>query len=110
MAVNSELVSEKIFNLLKGKGYIVKSFNKDGQQVIDPQEATRFSVAEPNLLVRMDANTQQISLSAGEDVEHDELRQNLKELANDFLLTFDFRIFNKTIKPTSQAKKSIGPI
>lgn len=102
MAVNSELVSEKIFNLLKGKGYIVKSFNKDGQQVIDPQEATRFSVAEPNLLVRMDANTQQISLSAGEDVEHDELRQNLKELANDFLLTFDFRIFNKTIKPKAE--------
>lgn len=102
MAVNSELVSEKIFNLLKGKGYIVKSFNKDGQQVIDPQEATRFSVAEPNLLVRMDASTQQISLSAGEDVEHDELRQNLKELANDFLLTFDFRIFNKTIKPKAE--------
>jgi septation ring formation regulator EzrA len=102
MAVNSELVSEKIFNLLKGKGYLVKSFNKDGQQVIDPQEATRFSVAEPNLLVRMDANTQQISLSAGEDVEHDNLRQSLKELANDFLLTFDFRIFNKTIKPKAE--------
>jgi hypothetical protein len=80
----------------------VKSFNKDGQQVIDPQEATRFSVAEPNLLVRMDANTQQISLSAGEDVEHDNLRQSLKELANDFLLTFDFRIFNKTIKPKAE--------
>jgi len=102
MAVNTGLVSEKIFNLLKGKGYVVKSFNKDGELVTDPQEGTRFAVAEPNLLVRLDPNTREIALAVGETVEHDALRNSLKELANDFLLTFDFRIFNKTIKPKAE--------
>jgi len=102
MAVNTEVVSEKIFNLLKGKGYVVKSFNKSGELVTDPQEATRFAVAEPNLLVRLDANTKEIALAVGDSVDHDSLRGSLKEIANDFLLTFDFRIFNKTIKPKAE--------
>lgn len=102
MAVNTDLLAEKIFNLLKGKGYVVKSFNKSGKLVVNPQEATRFAVGDPNLLVRLDPGMQQISLAVGENVEHDSLRGNLKELANDFLLTFDFRIFNKTIRPKAE--------
>ena len=31
MAVNYEIVSEKIFNILKGFGYSVKSYNKEGE-------------------------------------------------------------------------------
>ena len=61
MAVNTEVVSEKIFNLLKGKGYVVKSFNKNGELVTDPQEATRFAVAEPNFLRRESQNSRSAS-------------------------------------------------
>ena len=56
MAINTDLVAEKIFNHLRGKGFTVKSFNKTGDLVTNPQEATRFAVAEPNILVRLDLN------------------------------------------------------
>ena len=46
MAVNYEIVSEKLFNILKGFGYSVRSYNKEGDLVLN-QEATRFAVQDP---------------------------------------------------------------
>ena len=42
MAVNIEVVAEKVFNLLAGNGYDISNLNSKGEKVIDPQEATRF--------------------------------------------------------------------
>ena len=43
MSINIETVAEKTFNVLKGFGYEIRSFDKDGNQVINPKEATRFA-------------------------------------------------------------------
>ncbi len=102
MAINSELVAEKIFNQLRGKGFMVKSFNKTGDLVTNPQEATRFACAEPNILVRLDLNKESIGLSVSKDYDDDDLRKSLKELAQDNLLSFDFRVFNKKIEPKGE--------
>ena len=94
MAINYSHVSEKVFNLIKGYGYDLQSFNKEGDLVIDPQEATRFVVEDPNILVRLDVPEETLSLQTS-DVDLDEsLRNLLKEIAQDNLLNFDFRIFN----------------
>ena len=102
MAINRELVAEKIFNVLKGFGYEVQSFDSDGKLVIDPQEATRFAVAKPNVLVRMDNATDTVTLATGEELDNDRLRKMLKELTHDYLLNFDYKKFNRKVHPKSE--------
>ena len=102
MATNFKDISEKVFNLLKGHGFDLKTFDKNGKIVIDPQEGTRFISDEPNILVRIDDMEKEISLQTSEDFADHNLRNLLKELAQDSLLSFDFRVFDKTLKPKGE--------
>lgn len=102
MAVNIKSVAEKIFNILKGHGYAVTSFDKDGKQVINPQEATRFAVNKPNVLVRLDVNDDTIYLATSADLSEHPIRKMLKNLALDYLMSFDYKVFNKTVKPKGE--------
>ena len=102
MATNFKDISEKVFNLLKGHGFDLKTFNKEGKIVIDPQEGTRFVSDEPNILVRVDDLEKEISLQTSEDFADHNLRNLLKELAQDSLLSFDFRVFDKKLKPKGE--------
>ena len=102
MAVNLELISEKIYNLLIGNGFDVTTFDESGEIAIDPSTATRFVVNKPNILVRLDKGIETISLAVNEKATVDDLRGNLKELANDFLMNFDYRIFGKQLQPKSE--------
>ena len=102
MATNFKDISEKVFNLLKGHGFDLRTFNKEGKVVIDPQEGTRFVSDEPNILVRVDDMEKEISLQTSEDFADHNLRNLLKELAQDSLLSFDFRVFDKKLKPKGE--------
>ena len=102
MAIDTASVAEKVFNLLKGRGYSVQSYDKEGKLEIDPREATRFVVDQPNILVRLDLATETISLSTSEDLSEDPIRKMLKNLANDYLMSFDYRVFGKKIKPKGE--------
>jgi len=102
MAVNYSAVTERVFNLLKGYGYSVKAYNSEGKQEIDPQKSVRFAVSDPNILVRVDQTTETLRLSTGMDDEDDLLRKQLKEVADDFLLNFDFRKFNRKLAAKSE--------
>jgi len=102
MATNFKDISEKVFNLLKGHGFDLKTFDKNGKIVIDPQEGTRFVSDEPNILVRIDDMEKEISLQTSEDFADHNLRNLLKELAQDSLLSFDFRVFDKQLKPKGE--------
>ena len=63
MAISVKTVADKVFNLLKGYGYAVDKFDKDGNIVGDPAEATRLFVEDPNLLVTLNVPTEGIKLS-----------------------------------------------
>ena len=102
MAVNQETIAEKIFTLLKGFGFPVKSFDTEGKIVIDPREASRFAVSEPNILVRHDQEEESIVLATGPDFDSEDLRTMLKNLASEYLLNFDYRQFNRQITPKSE--------
>jgi hypothetical protein len=102
MAIDTASVAEKVFNILKGHGYSVQSYNKEGKIEVDPREATRFAVGDPNILVRMDLNTETISLSTSEDLSDHPVRKMLKNLANDYLMSFDYRVFGKKLKPKGE--------
>ena len=102
MATNFKDISEKVFNLLKGHGFELKTFDQDGKIVLDPQEGTRFVCDEPNVLVRVDDLEKEISMQTSEDFADHNLRNLLKELAQDSLLSFDFRVFDKQLKPKGE--------
>jgi len=102
MAVNSKTVAEKIFNVLKGYGFDVKTFNDEGKLVIDPMEGSRFAVDNPNILVRLDNSKNELQLSTSEDLSDHNIRGMLKELAQDYLIDFDFKVFDKKIKPKGE--------
>lgn len=102
MAINYESVSEKVFNLLKGYGLSVQAYDSEGKIVIDPTEASRYVVANPSMIVRVDRATDTLSLSAENGNNVDEIRNMLKDLARDYILNFDYRQFNKTLKAKSE--------
>lgn len=110
MAINKEQIAEKIFNLLKGFGFSIKSFTTEGKLSIDPSTATRFVVENPNVLVRLDLNDDTVVLKTSEDLAEHDLRTQLKNLTHDYLLRFDYQVFDKKIKAkgeqTDIAKKS----
>lgn len=102
MSINFVNVAEKIFNILKGRGFQVFNYDEEGKAVADPADAKRFYVKSPNMLVVLDAPNSAIEFSAKKNTEHsDTIRQQLKSLADDFLLTMDYKIFGKTIVPKS---------
>ena len=102
MSINIETVAEKTFNILKGFGFDIRSFDKEGNLVINPKEATRFAVAEPNLLARLDVKEKALLLATSGDLSESPVRDMLKELAQDYLMSFDYKIFDKKIKPKGE--------
>ena len=102
-----EKVAERAYNLLKGFGFIIQSHNLQGEIVVDPSEATRFMIDEPNILVRLDPSDNTLTLNTSEDLSDPQLRtlhKMLKRLAQDYLLTFDYNVFGRTIKPSGESQ------
>lgn len=100
--IDTNLVGKKIHNILKGQGFMVKNYDREGNLTLDPSQATRFAVPEPNILVRYNQDSQTIELKTREDVEDQVTRTMLKNLSNDNLLNFDYRRFEKKISPRGE--------
>jgi len=103
MAINYSSVAERVFNLLTGLGYNVKGYNTEGKLVIDPTEAERILVDDPNILIRLDRQNEELKLSVGSEVD-DKVRLQLKDIADEYLLNFDFRKFGKKLKAKSEQR------
>lgn len=103
MAIEESSVAEKVFNILKGYGYAVKSYTPDGMLEIDPRKATRFAVAKPDMLVRVSAEDRYIYFTTSEKAAEstEDIRKALKTLAQEYMLNFDFGIFGKKISAKS---------
>lgn len=102
MAISVKTVADRVYNLLKGYGFTIDTFDKDGNVVGNPDSAVRFFVEDPNILVTLNVPTEEIKLSVSENSEQsDLLRKQLGQLAKDYLMSLDFRVFGKSLKPQS---------
>ena len=102
MAISVKTIADKVFNLLKGYGYEVDTYDKEGNVVGDPADAIRFYVDQPDLLITLNVPTEQIRFSVSKNTdETDQLRNQLKKLSKNYLMSLDFRVFGKTLKPSS---------
>ena len=106
MAISINTVADKIYGLLKGYNFSVDTFDKSGETVGNPQDAVRFYVEDPNLLVTINTKTEEIGLSVSENTDQtDKLRKQLSNLAKTYLMTTDFRVFGKKLEPSSEGVK-----
>lgn len=102
MSIDRDKLAEKVFNVLKGNGYNVISFDQEGKKVIDPLTASWFSVADPNIVVKIDQANEEISLSANKNVLLTSIRTQLKDLSQKYLYNFDFKTFDGKLSPKSE--------
>lgn len=93
-------LGNKVFDFLKGLGLGISIYNNVGDETVDPEEGVRFQSDSPNILVTIDKENNELKLSKSKDAEGDivdRLHKGIKNLANDHLFDFDYKIFGKAI-------------
>jgi hypothetical protein len=103
--VEMDTLAGKIFSLLKGNGLQIKIFDEEGAEITDPTLGRRFFVVNPNIMVTIDEDSNSIQFSKGANVDDtvDGLQQNIRKIADEFLMNSDIKVFGKTIQPRDYA-------
>ena len=97
MAVNLNDISTKVMKLMQGNGHKMRMLDANsGTSVATPDQARFFYVKDPNMMVHIDDNTNELKFHIGEDVAIDNPKINnmmnqLKSLARTNMLDFDTR-------------------
>lgn len=100
--IKYERLSEKTYGTLMGYHFEVKMYTELGATTIDPTEATKFFVVDPQMLVTIDREEGRITLALSSDEEFKntkKLQGRLKALANEFLVNYTVRNYGKAIVP-----------
>ena len=104
-------ISAKVFGILKGHGLSIKLYTVSGSETVDPEEARRFFIMEPNMMVTVNDTDEEIRMNKHSEVELAQIKPVLKQLRNlagTYMLNFSLKVFGKEIKPRDyafQAKK-----
>lgn len=110
MAIKTDSVAEKIYNILQGFGYAVHASAVDASNkykpVIDPREAERYVTEGGDILVLFDREERAIELSTSNDIEDDRVREMLRNLARDSIMDFDYKRFSRKLTPKNKKDKT----
>jgi len=104
--INYEKVSEKIFSIIKGHGYELIMFTKEGQETSTPSDARRFFCKNPNFMVTLDEENNDVKFNKNKNVTLDEIEKLLKQiknLAQTYMLNSTVKIFGQEIMPKDYA-------
>ena len=99
---NKDDLGNKIFDFLKGKGVPISISDENDEDTLDPEVGVRFYSNDPNIMVTIDKESNELKLSKSKHVEDDRMdsiHKGIQNLAQDSLFSFDYKIFGKTIKP-----------
>lgn len=100
--INVNALASKVFGLLRGHGYTLVMYTVDGSETLDPESARRFFVSVPTTMVTIDESSERIIMSLSNEIELKDvhvLSSQLKRLANEYLLNYTVKKFNKSIQP-----------
>jgi hypothetical protein len=103
--VEMDTLAGKVFSLLKGNGLQIKIFDAEGMETTDPTTGRRFFIAEPNIMVTIDEDSNNIEFSKGANVGNEvaQLQKNIRKLADEFLMNSAIKVFGKAIEPRDYA-------
>lgn len=107
--VQIEKLAERIFSLLKGYGFKIKIFDEDGNETTDPTAGRRFFVADPNFMITIDEESEEVEFSKGANVDFEkskELQNRIRRIADDFLINSTIKGFGKAIQPRDFSYKA----
>ena len=99
---NKEDLGNKVFDFLKGKGVPISISDVNDEDTLDPEAGVRFYSNDPNIMVTIDKEQNELKLSKSKHVEDDRMdsiHKGIQTLAQDHLFSFDYKIFGKSIKP-----------
>ena len=99
---NKEDLGNKVFDFLKGKGVPITISDENDEDTLDPEVGVRFYSNDPNIMVTIDKENNELKLSKSKHVEDDRMdsiHKGIQNLAQDSLFSFDYKIFGKSIKP-----------
>ena len=109
MSINYNSIAEKTMKIIQGYGFQVKMFDStNGKSVADPSEARYFYVEDPNLMVHLQDDSEEIKLHLGETTDIDDERisrliKTMRTIARTNMIDFDIRTFGKHIEPKNYA-------
>ncbi len=109
--INYENVAEKIFAIIKGHGFNLSMFTQDGMDTSEPSEGRRFYVKEPNFMITLDEDNNEIKINKNSNVslvELESIMTQIKNLAKINMLNTQIKVFGQKIVPKDyayQAKK-----
>tara|TARA_B100001057_G_scaffold167385_1_gene168059 strand:+ start:1508 stop:2767 length:1260 start_codon:yes stop_codon:yes gene_type:complete len=99
---NKEDLGNKVFDFLKGKGVPITISDENDEDTLDPEVGVRFYSNDPNIMVTIDKENNELKLSKSKHVEDermDSIHKGIQNIAQDSLFSFDYKIFGKSIKP-----------
>lgn len=100
--INYPKVTGTVFNILNGVGMKPTLFKDDGGETVDPAEAHYMWVDDPNVMVAIDRDEAKLRFHKSKDLpleKIDKLRKQLRKIANDNMLNFEFKIIGGQISP-----------
>lgn len=103
--IEMDALASKVFSLLKGNGLKIKIFDSEGAETTDPSTGRRFFITEPNIMVTIDEDGNNIEFSKGTSVGDEVLglQKNIKKIADEFLMNSNIKVFGKAIQPRDYA-------
>lgn len=111
--VEKDALAQKVFALLKGNGFQIKIYDVDGNETTDPSLGRRFFVMQPNIMISIDDEDNNIELSKGSGAEDiGNVQKGIRKLANEFMMNSSIKVFGKSIQPRDysyQAKSGSSP-
>ena len=99
---NKEDLGNKVFDFLKGKGVPITISDENDEDTLDPEVGVRFYSNDPNIMVTIDKENNELKLSKSKHVQDDRMdsiHKGIQNIAQDSLFSFDYKIFGKSIKP-----------
>jgi hypothetical protein len=95
-------LAERVFGTMKGFGHQLRLYTVDGSETIDPSVARRFFATDSGAMVTIDEESNEIKLSKSNSnplADTKKLQQNIKKLANEYLMNYTVRNYGKSIQP-----------
>lgn len=105
MAINFDKVAERIFEIVKSRGHVLKLYKENGEVALDPaKDARRFWLEKDDIMVSLiqQGEDSEIKMYVGKNKELNDIEsllQNLRTLAGRFGLLFNVRKFGTELKP-----------
>lgn len=102
MSINNANVSNRLFDILVGRGNAIVMGDEDGKKTLNPNEAVRFYIKNKHSMVFFDQLEGHIHLSIGNTErmdEVDELRKAIRDTAHHFGLGYTVKNFGKKLEP-----------